>query len=67
MAVMVVIIAITAVLLTAGTLIWWRLGDAWADAEHKRFKHDPTRRTGPGPTIIRNPPPPPSESSKPRT
>lgn len=25
------------VVLTALTLAWWRIGDRWADAEHKRF------------------------------
>lgn len=22
-------------------LVWWRLGDRWADSEHKRFKPRP--------------------------
>jgi hypothetical protein len=23
------------------TLLWWKLADKWADAEHKRFKRGP--------------------------
>ena len=34
------------------TIIWWRVGDIWADEEHKRFKagdeHHPS-----GATVIR--------------
>lgn len=63
---MLAIAAVVAVLLTAGTLIWWRLGDAWADGEHKRFKPGPDQPPGPGPTVIRNPPKPPPESPTPR-
>lgn len=60
MAIMIVIIAVTAVLLTAGTLIWWRVGDAWADAEHKRFKRSGGKPSGPTPIVIRRDAPPSS-------
>ncbi|MEZ6317190.1 MAG: hypothetical protein R3B49_00350 [Phycisphaerales bacterium] len=45
-------IIFTAVLLIAlaiGTLAWWRIGDQWADAEHKRFtpKNEPPSADGP--------------------
>lgn len=35
-----------------GTLIWWRVGDQWADAEHKKF--GPRRGAGSPdePTVI---------------
>jgi len=34
------------------TLLWWRIGDTWADNEHKRFKDKP-RPTGPdAPRVI---------------
>jgi|GEM_PF-1851671 len=42
--------ALLAVLLGIGTLAWWRVGDNWADSEHKKFK--PKERTGPGPRVI---------------
>lgn len=29
------------------TLVWWRIGDQWADEEHKRFQSDDrTRQEG---------------------
>ena len=47
-----VILAIIAAVLT---IVWWRVGDIWADEEHKRFRGgddeaDPERT---GPMIIR--------------
>jgi hypothetical protein len=31
-------IALTGILGVPFVLLWWRLADRWADAEHKRFK-----------------------------
>jgi len=36
-----------------GTLIWWRVGDQWADAEHKKFGPRRDRTEGAAPTVIR--------------
>lgn len=50
-------IAFTVVLMAviAGlTLAWWKIGDQWADAEHKRFA--PKQAQGPRPTVIRDGP-----------
>ncbi|MFT5424133.1 MAG: hypothetical protein ACI89L_001926 [Phycisphaerales bacterium] len=38
-------------LIIIGTLAWWRIGDQWADNEHKRFK-DKSAHTGRGPRVI---------------
>ncbi|MBS0190112.1 MAG: hypothetical protein U0573_01160 [Phycisphaerales bacterium] len=38
-----IITILIAVLGVPFTLWWWKLGDAWADAEHKRFKPKPER------------------------
>ena len=48
-------IIFTAVLLIAlaiGTLAWWRIGDQWADAEHKRFASKPEPGAGEGPVVL---------------
>ena len=42
---------------TVLTLVWWKVGDNWADAEHKRFKGKAPRSDGPAPTVIRSAPP----------
>ena len=38
-----IITILIAVLGVPFTLWWWKLGHAWADAEHKRFKPKPER------------------------
>jgi len=35
-----------------GTLVWWKVGDQWADAEHKKFGAGPREPKGPDPTVI---------------
>lgn len=35
------------------TIIWWRVGDIWADEENKRFKTKERGEPGDGATIIR--------------
>ena len=42
--------ALLAILLGIGTLAWWRVGDNWADSEHKKFGQK--ERTGPGPRVM---------------
>ena len=49
------------VMLTVLTLAWWRLGDLWADGEHKRFgpkntkcsPGDPANQDNNAPTVIK--------------
>ena len=52
------VLAVLGVLIT---LVWWRMGDQWADEEHKRL---PIKRTGPigtqgpdAPRVVRMPSP----------
>lgn len=57
MGLMLTIIVLCVVLGVPGTLIWWKLADKWADAEHKRFPIRPDRRgattvPGPEPTVV---------------
>ena len=35
------------------TIIWWRVGDIWADEEHKRFQTGQDNQQNPGATVIR--------------
>lgn len=35
-----------------GTLIWWKVGDQWADAEHKKFAPRQNRSVDDAPTVI---------------
>ncbi len=41
-----------AVLTGVVTLIWWKVGDQWADEEYKKFGHGGGAPKGPGPTVI---------------
>jgi hypothetical protein len=43
--------AVLGVGLTVGTIAWWRIGDQWADSEHKKFHAKEPK--GPAPTVIR--------------
>lgn len=54
MALMITIIVLCVVIGVPGTLLWWRLADNWADAEHKRFPTRPERAAprGPEPTVV---------------
>ena len=44
------------------TLIWWKVGDQWADEEYKKFGHGGGAPKGPPPTVITN-----FDSDKPTT
>ena len=37
----------------AFTVVWWKVGDQWADAEHKRFGHGGGGPVGEAPKVIR--------------
>ncbi|MDF1809254.1 MAG: hypothetical protein P1U42_06125 [Phycisphaerales bacterium] len=43
---------LVAVLTGAITLIWWKVGDQWADDEYKKFGHGGGGPQGPTPTVI---------------
>lgn len=49
MGLMITIIVLCVVLGVPGTLLWWRIADKWADAEHKRFPTRPHAPSSPGP------------------
>lgn len=36
------------------TVIWWKVGDQWADAEYKRFGHGGGGPQGEEPKVIRD-------------
>jgi|GEM_PF-1742273 len=36
------------------TLVWWKVGDQWADEEYKKFGHGGGGPSGPAPTVISN-------------
>ncbi|MEM1330511.1 MAG: hypothetical protein AAGG07_08120 [Planctomycetota bacterium] len=49
MAVFWIVMIAVVVLSVPVTLLWWGIGDRWADAEHKRFARD-ADHAGPGST-----------------
>ena len=36
------------------TLVWWKVGDQWADEEYKKFGHGGGGPSGPAPKVISN-------------
>lgn len=36
------------------TILWWKLGDQWADAEYKKFGHGGGAPKGDAPEVITN-------------
>ncbi|MGV6813709.1 MAG: hypothetical protein ACWA5W_01725 [Phycisphaerales bacterium] len=36
------------------TLLWWKVGDQWADEEYKKFGHGGGAPKGPAPKVIRD-------------
>jgi hypothetical protein len=34
------------------TIVWWKVGDQWADDEYKKFGHGGGGPKGPAPTVI---------------
>jgi hypothetical protein len=45
---------VIAVVTVVFTLIWWKVGDQWADEEYKRFGHGGGGPQGPPPRVIRD-------------
>ncbi len=43
-----------AIVTTAFTLLWWKVGDQWADEEYKKFGHGGGGPKGPPPKVIRD-------------
>ena len=51
----IVILTVIVALLTAViTMIWWKVGDQWADDEYKKFGHGGGAPKGPPPTVIKD-------------
>jgi len=49
---LVVLTVVIAVLTALITLVWWKVGDQWADDEYKKFGHGGGAPKGPPPTVI---------------
>ncbi len=48
-----IIMGVLVAVLTGGvTLIWWKVGDQWADDEYKKFGHGGGGPQGPAPKVI---------------
>ena len=45
---------VVAVLTIVITLVWWKVGDLWADEEYKKFGHGGGAPQGPAPKVIEN-------------
>jgi hypothetical protein len=50
--VIIVLTVVVAILTAIVTLIWWKVGDQWADEEYKKFGHGGGAPKGPPPTVI---------------
>lgn len=50
---LVVLTVVIAVLTAVITLVWWKVGDQWADDEYKKFGHGGGAPKGPPPTVIK--------------
>lgn len=48
----VILTVVIAVLTAIITLVWWKVGDQWADEEYKKFGHGGGAPKGPPPTVI---------------
>lgn len=51
--------------LVVATLAWWRIGDQWADAEHKKFAAKPRDPNAPKPRVIKTGKPPSRDRPRP--
>lgn len=51
---LVILTLVIAILTAIITLIWWKVGDQWADDEYKKFGHGGGGPKGPPPTVIRD-------------
>ena len=48
-----IVLTVVIAILTAGiTMIWWKVGDQWADDEYKKFGHGGGGPKGPPPKVI---------------
>lgn len=50
----IVLTVIVAILTAIITLIWWKVGDQWADEEYKKFGHGGGAPKGPPPKVIQD-------------
>lgn len=48
----IVLTVIIAVLTAIITLVWWKVGDQWADEEYKKFGHGGGAPKGPPPQVV---------------
>ena len=54
MAGLVILTVVIAILTAIITLIWWKVGDQWADEEHKKFGSGKDIPKGPPPEVIKD-------------
>lgn len=50
----VILTVIVAILTAIITMIWWKVGDQWANDEYKKFGHGGGGPKGPPPTVIKD-------------
>jgi hypothetical protein len=50
----VILTVVIAILTAIITLIWWKVGDQWADEEYKKFGHGGGAPKGPPPKVIKD-------------
>ncbi len=55
---------IVAILATVFTLVWWWVGDQWANDEHKKFHHEDGVRVSQHTQVIRDPQPDEASAEK---
>lgn len=51
---LVILTVIIAMLTAVITLVWWKVGDQWADDEYKKFGHGGGAPKGPPPKVIKD-------------
>ncbi len=49
---LVILAVVIAVITAVVTLVWWKVGDQWADDEYKKFAHGGGAPKGPSPTVV---------------
>lgn len=50
--IIIVLTVVVAIFTGIFTLVWWKIGDLWADHEYKKFGHGGGAPKGPPPTVV---------------
>lgn len=51
---LVILTVVIAILTAVITMVWWKVGDQWADEEYKKFGHGGGAPKGPPPEVIKD-------------